>query len=154
MKTCSKCSQLKPIEDFSLHRNGRSYWCKPCVREYSRGHAKRPNVKAKRTWRNLMARCYKPADISYPNYGGRGISVCEAWHNREVFLDWYWETYIEGCVLDRINNDGNYEPGNCRWTTLNIQNKNKRVTERQLNHMRELGRRRAERFRAMRESKR
>jgi len=92
-------------------------------------------------------------DISYENYGGRGISVCEEWRDRETFLLWFDKTYIKGLVLDRADNDGNYSPDNCRWVTLNVQNKNKRVTERQISHMRELGRRRAERFRKEKEAK-
>lgn len=155
-KTCSTCSKRKTLERYGIMPHGllgRSASCKDCCNAWSKVHAQKPDVKAKRTWRNMRARCYKEADISYPNYGGRGIKVCKQWQSREKFLVWYNATKVEGLVLDRRNNDGDYKPSNCRWTTLNIQNKNKRVTEKQLSHMRRLGKARAERFKALREGK-
>jgi len=67
-------------------------------------------------WRNMLDRCYNKKNISYKNYGGRGISVCDEWRKSVVpFHKWCvdngWE---KGLQLDRINNDGNYEPSNCR----------------------------------------
>ena len=77
-------------------------------------------------YRNMMTRCYNPRFKSYPRYGGRGISVCEEWlSNFAKFKEWA-ETngYDDSLTLDRINNDGNYEPTNCRWITLREQSLN------------------------------
>lgn len=82
-----------------------------------------------RRWTNMMARCYSPTSISYPHYGGRGISVCEDWHdalNFVQYLDEFLGPCPDGWGLDRIDNDGNYEPGNVRWASRSTQNRNKR----------------------------
>jgi hypothetical protein len=78
------------------------------------------------SWRSMMSRCYNPKATAYENHGGRGIIVCEEWHNFENFLSDMGERPPDK-TLDRYpNNDGNYEPGNCRWATWSEQNKNKR----------------------------
>jgi len=68
-------------------------------------------------WRHMMDRCYKPSDKRYHNYGGRGIKVCKEWHNVEAFIGQLPEGYFPGVEIDRIDNDGNYEPGNVQWST-------------------------------------
>ena len=78
------------------------------------------------TWRNMIKRCTNPKDRGYKNYGGRGISVCMEWLDVKNFIQWAEPTYIEGYTLDRINNDGNYEPSNCRWADRTTQALNKR----------------------------
>lgn len=67
------------------------------------------------TWKTMIYRCTKPNRKEYKNYGGRGISVCKRWMIFEYFLIDLLPTYISGMELDRINNDGNYEPSNCNW---------------------------------------
>jgi len=64
----------------------------------------------------------------YKNYGGRGITVCDAWKNNvEIFYNWaILNGYKEGLSIDRINNDGNYEPSNCRWAERTVQARNTR----------------------------
>jgi hypothetical protein len=76
-------------------------------------------------WKNMRARCFNPRHRQYPSYGGRGISVCERWLIFENFYADMGEP-PPGLSLDRINNDGNYEPGNCRWATVAEQLANRR----------------------------
>jgi len=78
------------------------------------------------TWRNMIERTANSKVPAYKNYGGRGISVCERWrHSFPNFLADMGEC-PPGLTIDRINNDGNYEPGNCRWATRKQQQANKR----------------------------
>jgi hypothetical protein len=80
------------------------------------------------TWSNMMARCYNPKAAGYANYGGRGIKVFEAWHSCPNFLLKLEELgpRPEGFSIDRINNDGDYEPGNIRWASRKEQQGNRR----------------------------
>ena len=79
----------------------------------------------------MCERCEKPSCSEYHRYGGRGIKVCDEWlHDRNSFFEWAMKNgYKEGLQIDRINNDGNYEPSNCRWVTQieNCNNTSKNV---------------------------
>lgn len=81
-------------------------------------------------WASMKARCFNSSHKSYGNYGGRGIAVCDEWRNDfKAFLDYVKSlpNYNNGkFTLDRIDNDGNYEPGNVRWATWGEQVKNRR----------------------------
>lgn len=81
-------------------------------------------------WQNAKRRCFDPTSKHYPRYGGRGITMCAAWRND-------FETFLRdvgpcqpGLSLDRINNDGNYQPGNVRWATAREQASNQSTTIR------------------------
>ena len=82
-------------------------------------------------WRNMLSRCYCKGRNDYSRYGGRGITVCDRWRLFENFLSDMGEC-PQGMSLDRINNDGNYEPDNCRWVShkeqMNNMSRNRKFT--------------------------
>ena len=80
-------------------------------------------------WVTMLQRCQNPNAHAYERYGGRGIKVCFRW--------WTFANFIadmgprpDGCSIERIDNDGDYEPTNCKWIPLGEQNKNKRPRKR------------------------
>lgn len=76
-------------------------------------------------WSAMKARCKNPNVYAYNRYGGRGISVCDEWQSFQNFMEWSISNgYKEGLSLDRIDNNGNYEPSNCRWATKEQQSEN------------------------------
>lgn len=83
------------------------------------------------TWRQMLYRCYRESNHNYHLYGGRGIKVCDRWHNIVNFIEDTYPTWQEGLQLDRKDNDGNYEPDNVRWATKsqNMKNRSNRSVE-------------------------
>jgi hypothetical protein len=92
------------------------------------------NTREYRLWASMIARCHRNSDAAYSRYGGRGVSVCEEW--RSDFKDFYDHItklpgYGEpGRSIDRIDNNGNYEPGNIRWATNKQQSRNRRAARK------------------------
>ena len=82
------------------------------------------------SWCGMKARCTNPKNPKYKRYGGRGISVCEEWKDIVNFYNWAkthgWE---QGLTIDRIDNDGNYCPENCRWVSRSENSRKKRTTK-------------------------
>jgi hypothetical protein len=76
------------------------------------------------SWCKMLTRCTNPNDVAYARYGGRGIAVCERWLRFENFLADMGER-PPGTTIDRKENDGNYEPSNCRWADRATQNRNR-----------------------------
>lgn len=86
------------------------------------------NTRIYQTWSNVKGRCKNPTDRAYKWYGARGITICEEWDNNFMaFYEWAIENgYADDLTLDRIDANGNYEPSNCRWITIQKQQNNRR----------------------------
>lgn len=79
-----------------------------------------------KSWFAMLDRCSNPNNKCYARYGGRGISVCNEWNNYEEFARWSIKNgFAEGLSIDRIDNNGNYDPSNCRWVSIKIQQNNR-----------------------------
>lgn len=82
------------------------------------------------SWQNMKARCLRKSNPKYKRYGGRGISICNEWLDIKGFSKWAIENgWKEGLTIDRIDNDGNYCPENCRWVSVNENSRKKRTTK-------------------------
>lgn len=86
------------------------------------------NSRIYKVWQSMKDRCYNKSCSDYKNYGGRGILICDEWlNNFQTFYDWaIINGYSEVLTIDRKDNDGNYEPSNCRFVDRDTQNKNRR----------------------------
>jgi hypothetical protein len=125
MCQCDCGTQLTVRHDYLLHTNHPKTHCgcmnKGLPTQYSQEY---------HIHNSMLRRCYVKDHVGYPHYGARGIQVCEQWRDKEKgfeqFLKDMGERPTPRHTLDRINPDGNYEPGNVRWATMKHQNRNKR----------------------------
>ena len=121
--------------------NGNTKSCGCLQRDFARslphdqmlthGHARKDGMSSEySTWRAMKNRCNNPKNIGYASYGGRGIKVCDRWAGSfENFLADMGSKPTAKHTLDRIDNNGDYCPGNCRWVPSSVQSRNKRTTK-------------------------
>lgn len=88
--------------------------------------AERQRWRINNIWRGMIKRTTRPSHSEWKNYGGRGIKVCERWLEYRNFYEDMAPSYRAGLTVDRIDVNGDYEPGNCRWATYALQARNKR----------------------------
>lgn len=116
-------------------KNGRTKSCGCYAKDFARTKFTKhglSNNKLRFVFNSMHARCENPNNNQYHNYGNRGVVVCNEWKAPDGFINFYnWAMsngYAEGLQIDRIDNDGNYCPQNCRWVTPHENSLNKRVS--------------------------
>ena len=146
--TCPTCSQDRTI---LCRRENEITDCRKCAavkrkakREWNLIHGE-SQTPLYAVWASMKRRCLSPKQQSYRHYGGRGISVCQQWIDSwESFRDWALANgYEKGKHLDRTENNGNYEPQNCRWVDKFVSARNRRssvIDQRMLGIIKELHR--------------
>lgn len=91
------------------------------------GDSSNEYAKLYNSWVGMKNRCDSPKNNHYKDYGGRGISVCKEWYDWLTFKEWALNNgWKDGLTIDRVDVNGNYEPSNCRWVTMDVQANNKR----------------------------
>lgn len=131
-KSCTRCGVTRPLSEYhnsKSSKDGRQSWCKVCQRGMPR--SKRNDLPGYACWLQMNIRCAYVNGESYPHYGGRGITVCPEWRGRygyERFIAHIGPRPSPKHQVDRIDNDGNYEPGNVRWVLPVVNIRNRRNT--------------------------
>jgi hypothetical protein len=132
------CGETYLVRQDSL-KSGATTCCKKCRYKKTTKHGQSGRTNDDKTsignityrsWVYMKSRCYNPNHKDYPHYGEKGIIVCESWKNSfENFFDYMGERPSKEYSLDRIDVNGNYEPGNCKWSNRQDQGQNRTTTK-------------------------
>jgi hypothetical protein len=130
------CGTVSTIR-LSTLRQGKSKSCGCLAREKASELGKKAfrhgkcHTRIYQIWADIKQRCMNPKIVGYKNYGGRGISVCTEWFNFDSFYKWsVLSGYKKELTIERIDNNGNYEPSNCTWIPASKQIRNQRRSHR------------------------
>jgi hypothetical protein len=130
------CGTEKIVDSYTM-RSGESRSCGCATTRFtyeSRKTHKKSGTRLHRIWKNMRKRCLSPNEPSFPNYGGRGIAICDEWSDFQAFHDWAMSVgYMDDLTIERVDVNGNYEPGNCTWIPKPEQAKNKQSVHRDPN---------------------
>lgn len=130
---CIICGNIKYLKAYELY-NKKQNSCMCQTIKHNKTHTKLYSV-----YHNMKDRCFNKNNHTYHNYGGKNVTICNEWLGEDGFMNFYnWAInsgYKEGLSIDRIDNDGNYDPNNCRWITIseNTARSNKNTIRRKAN---------------------
>ena len=126
---CPYCNNDFKTAEWNL-KSGGTTKCRDCsykIKDVNNRKHGDTETRLYKIWTGMTSRCYNKNNYNYQRYGGRGIKVCIEWREYKSFKEWSIENgYQDDLSIDRINNNGNYEPDNCRWADSKTQNRNTR----------------------------
>lgn len=130
---CTLCGRTKEICGCNLRAN-KSNSCGCSKMRHGQAHSHLHYI-----WAGMKQRCYNPNNKAYKNYGGRGIRICEEWHEFKNFLKWatetgYYDNNERKCTIERIDVNENYCPENCKWISIEDQWKNTREERQRIKY--------------------
>lgn len=130
---CAKCDLIEPVKKKRKKYTKSDLLSRPiCTDEKIQEINISPMERISHVYSFMMKRCYDPIDKQYPEYGGRGITVCDDWKKSETnFILWaFTNGFQTNLTLDREDNDKGYSPANCRFVSMNVQNANQRIIKK------------------------
>jgi len=146
LKKCSKCNNLLNLDCYCKNKatkDGYNFHCRLCAKKKWRDDYRKLKLKTDGlyvVYQNIKTRCNNKNYHLYHRYGGRGVNVCAEWGlDFNSFFEWAKNNgYKEGLQIDRTNNNGNYEPSNCRFVTPQVNSQNRINTKLNENSVRKI----------------